>query len=246
MNLALPIPRINVRHVALAVVLALFASFATAMSVDQIVPEPVVAGESTVGRIGVIETASQGMMDKARVTVQEAPLAALGGAVSRTWDMSVLTLRMLGKLVVGQASLDNISGPISIAQYAGQSASVGPAHYINFIALISISLAVLNLLPIPMLDGGHLLYFALEAVRGKPVSERVQIIGQQVFGACYVNRQLAPQCPVLVHSLDQFFEIFGLHRCGHTRRNACDDVIFCLARRFERCGGWCVPALGKC
>jgi len=146
----------------------------------QIVPEPVVAGESTVGRIGVIETASQGMMDKARVTVQEAPLAALGGAVSRTWDMSVLTLRMLGKLVLGQASLDNISGPISIAQYAGQSASVGPAHYINFIALISISLAVLNLLPIPMLDGGHLLYFAIEAVRGKPVSERVQIIGQQV------------------------------------------------------------------
>jgi len=86
----------------------------------------------------------------------------------------------MGKLVLGQASLDNISGPISIAQYAGQSASIGIDHYINFIALISISLAVLNLLPIPMLDGGHLMYFAAEAVTGKPVSERVQILGQQV------------------------------------------------------------------
>ena len=94
--------------------------------------------------------------------------------------MSVLTVRMMGKLLMGQASLDNISGPISIAQYAGQSASIGIDHYINFIALISISLAVLNLLPIPMLDGGHLVYFAAEALLGKPVSERVQIWGQQV------------------------------------------------------------------
>jgi len=146
----------------------------------QIVPEPVAVGERTVGRIGVVETASRELMDKTRITVREAPVAAFGAAVERTWDMSVLTLRMLGKLVVGQASLDNISGPISIAQYAGQSASVGPAHYINFIALISISLAVLNLLPIPMLDGGHLLYFALEAVRGKPLSDRAQLFGQQI------------------------------------------------------------------
>ena len=108
------------------------------------------------------------------------PVAALGEALQRTWNMSVLTVRMMGKLVLGQASLDNISGPISIAQFAGQSASIGIDHYINFIALISISLAVLNLLPIPMLDGGHLMYFAAEAVRGKPVSERVQIWGQQL------------------------------------------------------------------
>ena len=95
--------------------------------------------------------------------------------------MSVLTVRMLGKLLVGQASLDNISGPISIAQVAGQSASIGIDHYINFLALISISLGVLNLLPVPILDGGHLLYFAAEAVRGKPLSERTQVLGQQ-FG----------------------------------------------------------------
>jgi len=93
---------------------------------------------------------------------------------------------MLGKLVVGQASLDNISGPISIAQFAGQSASIGIDHYINFIAMISISLAVLNLLPIPMLDGGHLMYFLVEAITRKPVSERVQIMGQQL-GLCLLG-----------------------------------------------------------
>ncbi len=143
-------------------------------------PESVVMGETSVGRIGVMETQSAGLASKAQVVVKHAPLAAFGEALRRTWDMSVLTVRMLGKLVVGQASLDNISGPISIAQFAGQSVSVGIDHYINFIALISISLAILNLLPVPMLDGGHLLYFAAEAIRGKPLSERVQLWGQQV------------------------------------------------------------------
>lgn len=143
-------------------------------------PEPVEIGEQTIGRIGVMENQSAALAEKSRVTVKHAPLAAFGEALKRTWDMSVLTIRMLGKLLLGQASLDNISGPISIAQFAGQSVTIGIDHYINFIALISISLAVLNLLPIPMLDGGHLLYFAAEAVRGKPLSERVQIWGQQV------------------------------------------------------------------
>ena len=143
-------------------------------------PEPVEVGDRVVGRIGIMETQSEGLSDKSQVTVKYPPIAAFGEALKRTWNMSILTVRMLGKLVVGQASLDNISGPISIAQYAGQSASIGLDHYINFIALISISLAVLNLLPIPMLDGGHLVYFAAEAVRGKAVSEQVQIWGQQL------------------------------------------------------------------
>ena len=143
-------------------------------------PEAAEVGGQTVGRIGIMETQSQAVADRSQVTVQYPPMAAFGEALKRTWSMSVLTVRMMGKLVVGQASLDNISGPISIAQYAGQSASIGIDHYINFIALISISLAVLNLLPIPMLDGGHLVYFAAEAVIGKPVSERVQIWGQQL------------------------------------------------------------------
>jgi len=146
-----------------------------------ITPEAVELGERTIGRIGVTETQSEALSSKARVVVREGPVAAFTGALERTWSMSVLTVRMLGKLLVGQASLDNISGPISIAQVAGQSASVGLDHYINFIALISISLGVLNLLPIPILDGGHLLYFAAEAVRGKPLPERVQLAGQQ-FG----------------------------------------------------------------
>ena len=145
-----------------------------------IVPEPVELDGRTIGRIGIVETEAAELAGRAEVKVSQPPLEALAGAVARTWNMSVLTVRMLGKLVVGEASLDNVSGPISIAQFAGQSASVGIDHYINFIALISISLAVLNLLPVPMLDGGHLLYFAIEAVRGRPLSERAQLIGQQV------------------------------------------------------------------
>lgn len=143
-------------------------------------PEAAQVGDQTVGRIGIMETQSQALANRSQVTVRHPPVDAFVEALERTWSMSVLTVRMMGKLVLGQASLDNISGPISIAQYAGQSASIGIDHYINFIALISISLAVLNLLPIPMLDGGHLMYFAAEAVTGKPVSERVQILGQQV------------------------------------------------------------------
>lgn len=143
-------------------------------------PDAFEYGDATIGRIGVMENQSAALSEKAKVVVKHAPVQALVEAVVRTWDMSALTVRMLSKLLLGQASLDNISGPISIAQYAGQSASIGIDHYINFIALISISLAVLNLLPIPMLDGGHLLYFAAEGIRGKPLPESVQIWGQQI------------------------------------------------------------------
>ena len=145
-----------------------------------VTPQAVDIDGVTIGRVGVTETQSVALFEKARITVQYPMGTAFIKALHRTWDMTTLTLRMLGKLVTGQASLDNISGPISIAQYAGQSASIGIDHYINFIAMISISLAVLNLLPIPMLDGGHLVYFAVEAVTRRPVSERVQLIGQQV------------------------------------------------------------------
>ena len=143
-------------------------------------PDAFEYGDTTIGRIGVMENQSAALSEKAKVVVKHAPVQAFTEAVVRTWDMSALTIRMLSKLLLGQASLDNISGPISIAQYAGQSASIGIDHYINFIALISISLAVLNLLPIPMLDGGHLLYFAAEGIRGKPLPESVQIWGQQI------------------------------------------------------------------
>ena len=91
-----------------------------------------------------------------------------------------MTLKMLGKMVLGQVSLRNLSGPITIADYAGQSAQVGAIAYLNFIALISISLGVLNLLPIPLLDGGHLMYYGAEFLKGSPVSDRVMEVGQQI------------------------------------------------------------------
>ena len=101
-------------------------------------------------------------------------------AVEKTWDMSWLTLRMLGKMITGQASVKNLSGPISIAQYAGDSAQGGVAAFLWFLGIVSVSLGVLNLLPIPLLDGGHLLYYIVEFFKGSVVSESTQIIGQQV------------------------------------------------------------------
>ena len=87
---------------------------------------------------------------------------------------------MMGKMLVGKASVENLSGPISIAQYAGQSAEMGLTAFLKFLGLVSVSLGILNLLPIPVLDGGHLLFFALEAIKGKPVSEKIQLFFQQV------------------------------------------------------------------
>lgn len=105
---------------------------------------------------------------------------AFGKAMVRTWDMSWLTLRMLGKLITGQASYKNLSGPISIAQYAGDSAKNGVSAFLWFLAIVSISLGVLNLLPVPLLDGGHLMYYLVEFIKGNPVSEATQVIGQQI------------------------------------------------------------------
>ncbi len=138
------------------------------------------AGGETFGFIGAWETQSAEQVNKIRVVVSYPLLESLQRGFQRTWDMSVLTLRMMVKLVTGQASLENISGPISIAKFAGQSASVGLDHYLNFLAIISISLGVLNLLPIPLLDGGHLLYYFIEILTGKPLPERVQMMGQQL------------------------------------------------------------------
>ncbi len=105
---------------------------------------------------------------------------ALWQGAKKTWDMSLFTLEMLGRMVIGEVSLKNLSGPITIADYAGQSALMGWMAYVSFIALISISLGVLNLLPVPILDGGHLMYYVAEMIRGKPVSDRALEIGQRI------------------------------------------------------------------
>lgn len=107
-------------------------------------------------------------------------IPALARALTRTWDMSWLTLQMLGKILTGEASYRNLSGPVSIAQYAGESAQNGIAAFLWFLGIVSVSLGVLNLLPIPLLDGGHLMYYLIEFVRGRPVPEAVQAIGQQI------------------------------------------------------------------
>ena len=112
-------------------------------------------------------------------TVQrKGPLAAIPAAFSQTWDLAGQTLGMLGRMVTGKASLKNISGPISIARYANASADLGAAWFLYFLGIVSLSLAIMNLLPIPILDGGHLVYYLIESIKGSPVSERVMAAGQ--------------------------------------------------------------------
>ncbi len=119
------------------------------------------------------------------VTVRYGLLDGLWQGVIRTWDVSMLTLRMMGKMVIGDASLKNLSGPLTIADYAGRSASMGVTSYLVFLALISVSLGILNLLPLPILDGGHLMYYLWEWLTGKSLSdvwqERLQRVGMAVL-----------------------------------------------------------------
>ncbi len=131
-------------------------------------------GDKVVGRI-----MAQMDLSAASVIVSAGPVDALTKAVRKVWDTSALTLTMLGKMLTGEASLKNITGPLTIADYAGQTARVGVISFLSFMAFISISLGVMNLLPIPVLDGGHLLYYSLELFSGRPVPERVGQIAQR-------------------------------------------------------------------
>ena len=143
-------------------------------------PETLQESGRSIGRIGAAPQLDPEAMKKLVTLVRYAPLTALGMALERTWETSAFSLKMLGKMVIGQVSWKNLSGPVTIADYAGQSAQLGIGAYVAFLALISISLGVLNLLPIPLLDGGHLLYYVVEIFKGSPISERVMELGQRV------------------------------------------------------------------
>ncbi|MBK7685224.1 MAG: RIP metalloprotease RseP [Rhodocyclaceae bacterium] len=145
-----------------------------------VTPDSVIKGDKTSGRLGIQGKEDRNAFEARFVTVSYPPLEALSRAAMKTRDTSILTLRMMGRMLLGEISLKNISGPVTIADYAGQSASLGLAYYLGFLALISISLGVLNLLPIPVLDGGHLLYYFAEFVKGGPLSERAMEYGQQL------------------------------------------------------------------
>ncbi|MDP2809633.1 MAG: RIP metalloprotease RseP [Rhodocyclaceae bacterium] len=145
-----------------------------------VTPAAIEEGGRNIGRIGVAVREDPAVLSELTLQVRYGPVDAMDRAVARTWDTSLFTLRMIGRMLVGDLSAKNISGPVTIADYAGQSARMGLPHYLKFLAIISISLGVLNLLPIPILDGGHLLYYFAEAVKGGPLSERAMEIGQQI------------------------------------------------------------------
>ena len=119
-------------------------------------------------------------LEKYKITVAYSFLRSIHQSLISTYHYSVLTLKMIYKLVSGEANLKNLSGPISIAEYTGKSLTMGMVYFANLLAILSISLGVLNLLPIPLLDGGHLLFYTFEIIFGQPVSENIQIIGQKI------------------------------------------------------------------
>lgn len=125
----------------------------------------------------------QPVADEYRFDLRYGPLDAIGAGIGRTWDLTVLTFQMLGKLVTGVVSVDNLSGPISIAKGAGATAEYGLVYFLGFMALVSVNLGIINLLPLPVLDGGHLLFYLVEAVTGRPVPEKIQEIGFKIGAA---------------------------------------------------------------
>jgi regulator of sigma E protease len=143
-------------------------------------PAPLVREDAVIGRIGAANQPVPGLMDRYEVTYQMGWAEAFPAAVARTAEYSVLTLKVIWRVLTGQASIHNLSGPITIADTAGKTASIGFVYFLKFLAIVSISLGVLNLLPVPVLDGGHLVYFAIEAIKGSPVSEAAMMQGQKV------------------------------------------------------------------
>ena len=143
-------------------------------------PEAIQDNGETVGRMGASVKINQAELDKLLIKFHYSPLVSLQKAIAKTWDTSIFSLKMLGKMLVGQVSLKSISGPVTIADYAGKSANLGLKTFLSFLALVSISIGVLNLLPIPVLDGGHLMYYIVEIFKGSAVSEKTMLLGQKI------------------------------------------------------------------
>lgn len=145
-----------------------------------VTPKSVQVEQKTEGKIGASVFVPEDLIKSVSAEYSLPPLDAIPVALETTWYYASATLKMMGRMLIGRASVENLSGPISIAQYAGQSATMGLVPFIKFMALVSVSLGVLNLLPVPVLDGGHLLFFLLEGIKGRPISDRIQAFFQQV------------------------------------------------------------------
>jgi regulator of sigma E protease len=145
-----------------------------------VVPDAVDEAGKRIGKIGAGPQVDEAVLATLMTEVRYGPVEALWRGAAKTWDMSLFTLEMMGRMVLGQVSWKNLSGPLTIADYAGQSASLGWISFVGFLALVSVSLGVLNLLPIPLLDGGHLMYYVAEVFTGRPVSERTMEIGGRI------------------------------------------------------------------
>jgi regulator of sigma E protease len=144
-------------------------------------PDSITESGREIGRIGAyVQLPDDEQRATMRVVVRHGLLRAIPEALNKTWQVTTLTLRTLWKMVSGRASVENLSGPITIAQYAGQSAAIGLASFLGFLGIVSVSLGVLNLLPVPVLDGGHLLFYLVELVKGSPVTDAIQLAGQKV------------------------------------------------------------------
>lgn len=145
-----------------------------------VTPNTVKENNQKVGKIGAAVKVDEAQLDKVLIKQRFSLLDSLGMAIEKTWKTSAFSLKMIWYMITGQTSWKGISGPVTIASYAGESAGLGIAAFLSFIALISISIGVLNLLPIPVLDGGHLMYYMAEIIKGSAVSEHTMLIGQKI------------------------------------------------------------------